>query len=136
MNTSTEMREELKDTLEEKAQDVSEKDEEQLELQLPEKIQHIVDSAQGKKPFVVRLLNQAKLLWIMVKDPDFSMELSSKAIIVAGLLYFVSPLDLLPDVVPVIGLLDDATMLSIVVSAMSGELERYGEFLLSLKRNQ
>lgn len=136
MNTSTEMREELKDTLEEKAQDVSEKDEEQLELQLPEKIQHIVDSAQGKKPFVVRLLNQAKLLWIMLKDPDFSMELSSKAIIVAGLLYFVSPLDLLPDVIPLIGLLDDATMLSIVVSAMSGELERYGEFILSLKRDQ
>ncbi len=134
IHTSKDLKDDLEEKLSQQADSVSEEDEAELDIQLPDKIQDIVDSAQGKKPFVVRLLNQAKLLWIMLKDPDFTMELSSKAIVVAGLLYFVSPLDLLPDVIPVIGLLDDATMLSIVISAVSGELDRYGDFLRQLKR--
>ena len=40
-------------------------------------------------------------------------------VIVGSLLYFISPLDLLPDFIPVIGQLDDAIVITLLVSELS-----------------
>lgn len=45
--------------------------------------------------------------------------------IAAGLLYLINPLDLLPDMLPAIGLLDDATILAWVVSQVRRDLEHF-----------
>jgi uncharacterized membrane protein YkvA (DUF1232 family) len=45
--------------------------------------------------------------------------------VAAGLLYLVDPLDLIPDMVPVIGLLDDATVLLWVVHQVRRDLDDY-----------
>jgi uncharacterized membrane protein YkvA (DUF1232 family) len=45
--------------------------------------------------------------------------------IVAGLIYFVDPLDLIPDEIPVIGFLDDALVLGWVLSRVRGDLEAF-----------
>ena len=45
--------------------------------------------------------------------------------IAAGLLYLINPLDLLPDMIPAIGLLDDATILAWVVSQVRRDLEQF-----------
>jgi len=47
------------------------------------------------------------------------------ALLAAGLLYLVTPLDLVPDLIPVGGLLDDAAVLVAVVSRVRGELEAF-----------
>lgn len=44
-------------------------------------------------------------------------------VIVLSVLYILSPLDLLPDVIPVIGWLDDLGALGLIVSALSGPEE-------------
>jgi len=49
----------------------------------------------------------------------------SMAAIVVALLYFVSPLDFIPDVIPVIGLVDDAFMLGLVVKFIGDDLDKY-----------
>ena len=54
-------------------------------------------------------------------------DLSKKTIgIVAGtLLYFVAPLDLLPDLLPVMGFIDDFAVIAFAVNAVQGEIEHF-----------
>ena len=49
--------------------------------------------------------------------------------IVAGVLYFLLPLDSLPDFLFGIGFVDDAAIIGYVVSAVSGELESFSRWL-------
>src|SRR5438128_29182 len=46
-------------------------------------------------------------------------------LIVAAILYFVSPLDLVPDAIPGAGLVDDATLLAFVLARLEGELAQF-----------
>lgn len=46
-------------------------------------------------------------------------------LVVAGILYFVTPLDLVPDTIPGAGLIDDATVLAFVLARLEGELARF-----------
>jgi|GEM_PF-229031 len=74
-------------------------------------------------------LDNAKLLLDIVSDyytgkyrqiPYFSI-----AAIVFTLLYVLSPIDLIPDFIPVIGLLDDATVVSICLYLVLKDLREY-----------
>ncbi len=47
---------------------------------------------------------------------------------VASLLYFVSPLDLIPDAIPFIGFLDDVTIIGYVLSMLGEELTKFETF--------
>jgi uncharacterized membrane protein YkvA (DUF1232 family) len=44
---------------------------------------------------------------------------------IAALIYFVSPLDLIPDVIPVIGLSDDAVVIAFVVAQIKADLDNF-----------
>lgn len=50
---------------------------------------------------------------------------SKLVLIVAMLLYVVSPLDLIPDFITGLGFLDDAALIAFILKATSMELERY-----------
>ncbi|MDD3536919.1 MAG: YkvA family protein [Eubacteriales bacterium] len=43
----------------------------------------------------------------------------------AGLLYFVSPIDLIPDVIPGLGLTDDVVILGLIIRQVSSDLDKY-----------
>lgn len=53
--------------------------------------------------------------------------ISSKSIlaVVAALLYFVNPLDFIPDFIPVIGQLDDILILGFLIKTLNKEIERF-----------
>ncbi|HEY0652859.1 MAG TPA: DUF1232 domain-containing protein [Chryseosolibacter sp.] len=53
-------------------------------------------------------------------------------IIVAAVIYFVNPLDFVPDLIPIAGLADDFAVLLWVYNAVSGEVEKF----LSWERTQ
>jgi uncharacterized membrane protein YkvA (DUF1232 family) len=42
-----------------------------------------------------------------------------------GLLYFIIPTDFIPDMIPIIGLLDDIAVLTMISSSMQSELNEY-----------
>ena len=46
-------------------------------------------------------------------------------LVVAGLLYFVSPLDIIPDALPFVGFLDDITVIGFVLSSLGDELLKF-----------
>lgn len=61
------------------------------------------------------------------------VETKSIVLVTAGLIYFLSPIDLIPDFLPIIGYADDIALLTYIFSSLSGEIERFE--LWKLNRN-
>src|SRR5690606_7940131 len=53
---------------------------------------------------------------------------SSMVQIIGGMVYFVMPLDLIPDFLPAIGFLDDATIMIWIFSALRKDIEAFEEW--------
>ncbi|CUS83711.1 YkvA family protein, partial [Candidatus Kryptobacter tengchongensis] len=62
-------------------------------------------------------------LYKFMKDPAVSF--FKKAIAISALLYFILPIDSIPDLSPIVGFLDDIGIVAMVVKYLSRELERY-----------
>lgn len=54
------------------------------------------------------------MVWAVLRHP--AAPITSKIMVVLAALYLVSPVDFLPDVVPVLGWLDDAGVLALLVT--------------------
>lgn len=74
------------------------------------------------KDAVLMLPNLIKLLGRLLKDPRVPRR--SKIVVGAVVVYVVSPIDLLPEFIPIAGVLDD---LFLVVFALNHLIERAGE---------
>lgn len=123
-----EQQQELEKDLFERANRIKPKDEDQVMSQFPGKLAEVVDSVHKKTPTVKRLIHNVQELYEMLRDRSYSLSWSVKAIILAGLLYFISPVDLIPDFIPLLGYIDDAFVISAVLNSITAELERYREF--------
>jgi len=63
--------------------------------------------------------NYAKLAWALAKDPRLSM--ARRAAVLAGAAYVLSPIDLVPGIIPVVGQLDDILVaLGVIRLALNG----------------
>ena len=62
---------------------------------------------------VVKLPMYARIVWGMLRDPRTPIGL--KGMLAAALAYVVFPVDLIPDVIPIIGQADDLTVLLLVL---------------------
>lgn len=56
--------------------------------------------------------------------------------VTAGLLYFILPLDLIPDLLPVIGYADDIALLTFIVKSVQEELEKFELWQLNKDLNE
>ena len=63
--------------------------------------------------FLMFLPNMAKLLGRLLKDAR--VPTAEKALFVAAIIYFVSPIDLIPDIFPFIGQVDDLYVIALVL---------------------
>lgn len=54
---------------------------------------------------------------------DYSM--TALITLVAGMVYVVSPIDIIPDFIPIVGFTDDITVFLFVLKSVNDELERY-----------
>jgi len=80
---------------------------------------------------IIRGLNPRSILRLRylpayLRDP--SVSLLKKGMIMLGILYIISPIDALPDVIPLVGWLDDIGVIGILLASLMRELEDYGSF--------
>ena len=52
----------------------------------------------------------------------------SLLLVTAGIIYFVSPLDLIPDFIPVLGYMDDITILVWIANSLKSDMEAFEEW--------
>lgn len=119
--------------LERRAKKVSVEDAEDLTTTLKEKVKDLKELEEGLH-WVGTLIGRAKLLFAMIRDKDFRVDMTSKLLVIAGLLYFVVPTDMMPDFIPGIGYIDDALILGTLWNIVTVELERYVQFLETANR--
>lgn len=72
-----------------------------------------------------KLLADIRLLWKMLVDGDYDLRWETKAMILFALLYFTSPLDVIPDPLPGVGYLDDTAVVAWVLYQVRDEVKKY-----------
>lgn len=94
--------------------------------------QEYVNKVSMKGPLKEKI-NDIKMLFEILKNNNqinkkgekYTVSISSIAIIVGALLYIVSPFDLIPDVIPVIGFIDDAAIITATILKLNKEIQDY-----------
>jgi len=93
--------------------------------------QLLVDGKESKLPgFISERLSKLESMISMVGDQGFAMEEEDRKRVLACLTYFANPKDIIPDNVPVLGFLDDAIMIELVVRELQHEVEAYEDFIV------
>ena len=82
----------------------------------------------ARSPFVARRIGRLSRLVAMVQDPEWRLPEPERARVLEGLAYVADAQDLVPDNTPVLGLVDDAIMLELVLRDLQHELDGYEEF--------
>jgi len=79
-----------------------------------------------------KLINQIKLAVDLIKDfkakKYTNIPWRSIALIAVGILYFVNPLDIVPDMLPLFGITDDALLFAFVFKSVQFDLEKYAKW--------
>lgn len=79
--------------------------------------------------------DNAKLLFQMLKDYNSGkytdVQWSLIASIVFAVFYFFSPIDIMPDLIPIVGYVDDAAVFGLVLTNFSDQIAAYKAWLAS-----
>ncbi len=78
--------------------------------------------------FVQYRLTRLSLLIEMLRDPEWKLGADERRNVVSAITYFAEPEDLIPDKIPVIGYIDDAIMIELVVRDLRPEIDAYQDF--------
>ena len=68
------------------------------------------------------------LLLNMVMDSEYTISTRTKLLIGGTLAYVILPIDIIPDLLPIIGWLDDAFVIGYTMNALSDEIVAYKAF--------
>ncbi|MGB5812350.1 MAG: YkvA family protein [Polyangiales bacterium] len=78
--------------------------------------------------FVCERMSKLSDLIAMLEDSEWALTGRDRERVVRSLTYFAEPDDIIPDKVPVLGFLDDAIMVELVVGELEHELSAYADF--------
>ncbi|MDE6483492.1 MAG: DUF1232 domain-containing protein [Rikenellaceae bacterium] len=104
-----------------------------------QKMRSLLDSITGylNKSALRPVFDKLRLMVSYLNDvyrgyyTDYSIK--HYVIVIAAIIYVVSPLDVVPDLLPVVGLTDDATIIGAVFISLKDELARYSKWRSSLR---
>ncbi len=96
------------------------------------------DKAIDNEGLIAEVFNDLKLLLSLVKDyiSGAYRDIPYGSIIaaVAGILYFLSPIDFIPDFIPGIGMIDDVFVIGMVLKQIHSDLVKYEAWKLKRSR--
>ncbi len=72
---------------------------------------------------IAEIWDKVMALWKFVQDPDAPW--TGKAIAIAALIYLISPIDAIPDFIPVLGLTDDVGIVLAAIAKLADDLKDY-----------
>lgn len=78
-----------------------------------------------------KIMTLGKLLKFYATGEYRSVDLKNVVIIITAFVYFLSPIDLIPDFIPMLGFADDIALVSFVFNSVSEEIEKFETWLLN-----
>lgn len=94
-----------------------------------DKLKDDAETAENKSRHLGNQFESFKVMWSLLQDywaGDYtSVPWKLLAAIGFAVAYLVSPIDIIPDFIPVLGFVDDAAVFALVVSAFQSELDDY-----------
>lgn len=88
-------------------------------------------NAESKSAYLDERVDEFRLLISMSKDVfagRYHMNKWNLSIIAATIAYVISPLDAMPDMIPLMGWVDDVTIVAYAVSKLTDEIKKYKAF--------
>ncbi len=79
-------------------------------------------------PALKKVLENVRELYALFKDSvkgNYKLHPANVAMIGGGLLYFLLPVDLIPDFIPIVGYLDDLAVLTTIMNSLKGEINAH-----------
>jgi uncharacterized membrane protein YkvA (DUF1232 family) len=131
MELSAKEKEQKRKELEEFSQDRERvlREEEHVRKEFGKKYGKVGEALVNSKFSVVRdLAVNVASMYEMLVDPDYQVSWQVKAGVVFALAYFISPVDAVPDTVPVVGYVDDALVVAFVCHLLRSDIADYREF--------
>ena len=71
---------------------------------------------------VAKVWEKVEARWRFLSDPN--APLAGKAIAIAALVYLVSPIDAIPDLIPLVGLTDDVGVITMTFAQLATDLKK------------
>ncbi len=96
---------------------------------LSKAIEMVEEVKSAKVPlFVQQRVNVLNSLVDMVRDAEWNLAAKERKNVLTALAYFADPQDMIPDSIPVLGFIDDAIMIELVVTELKHELDAFNDF--------
>lgn len=72
---------------------------------------------------IAKIWDKVMSLWKFIQDPDAPWV--GKTIAIGALVYLISPIDAIPDIIPGLGLTDDVAIILAAVAKLAADLSKY-----------
>ncbi len=89
------------------------------------KLQEATKSNEKLQGFFKRIRVISRMVRAYIKRDYREVPWRSIVVLMAGLLYFLTPVDLIPDFIPVLGLLDDASMIAFIFNTLKADIDAF-----------
>ncbi len=97
-----------------------------------DKLKSVGDDNEVLGEFVDSLKTFVRMVTAFFKGDYKDVSKTTIAVVIGGLIYFISPLDLIPDFIPIVGYLDDATVIVYIIKRLKNEVEKFQEWEASM----
>jgi uncharacterized membrane protein YkvA (DUF1232 family) len=89
------------------------------------KLGEITQSSERLSGFVGRIKVISRMVKNYISGNYRVMPWKSIVLLVAGLIYFITPIDLIPDFIPALGLIDDISMIAFIYRSLKQDIDEY-----------
>lgn len=93
--------------------------------QVKGKLSSVTTSMEGKQSFASDIQLIIKMLKTHVSGEYNSFSVRSIALLVFALVYFITPIDLIPDFIPALGFTDDISIVLFVLKSIKDDIEDF-----------
>ena len=89
------------------------------------------DAAMQPSDPVKKSVGKVRTFMRMLWDRSYKTSWTTKLTVLGGMAYMLIPADMIPDVIPIVGLVDDVAVFGLIIAQFNQEIARYRHYLAS-----